>query len=351
MGIRALAVLLALAATARADNFASRPISRARTTVATSPACRSRRTRRTSGSAAARASTTSGTATGTTRGSRRRRTCIRVFFQAFASTRGIQFHWLDLRRAEDRRLAVPPPQPADLRAQHEPELLRPRRSQPVRAAVPGLAGVHVVRRLHRRPAADLRRPDVRQVRPVRPACADLARERRAPVPRRPRARARRCRPLVRAASATTREARSTRAAARRPRRRPGSRPTARRMLIVGCGGGRDNGLRLGISYDTRDFEPDPNRGVFLDAASTSARVALGSQYDYVRFARRGARLLLADPRARRPRARGARDVRLADLRHAVLLDEYVPVHRRAAHRASAATARCAGSARTASSGR
>lgn len=53
--------------------------------------------------------------------------------------------------------------------------------------------------------------------------------------------------------------------------------------VVGCGGGRDNYLRFGISYDTRDFEPDPNRGVFLDAALDAATVALGSQYDYLRF--------------------------------------------------------------------
>ena len=53
--------------------------------------------------------------------------------------------------------------------------------------------------------------------------------------------------------------------------------------IVGCAGGRDDFLRLGISYDTRDFEPDPNRGVFLDAAIDAGTVALGSQYDYVRI--------------------------------------------------------------------
>lgn len=53
--------------------------------------------------------------------------------------------------------------------------------------------------------------------------------------------------------------------------------------IVGCSGGRDDYLRLGISYDTRDFEPDPNRGVFLDAALDLGTVALGSQYDYARF--------------------------------------------------------------------
>jgi hypothetical protein len=53
--------------------------------------------------------------------------------------------------------------------------------------------------------------------------------------------------------------------------------------LVGCGGGRDDYLRLGISYDTRDFEPDPNRGVFLDLAIDAGTVALGSQYDYLRM--------------------------------------------------------------------
>jgi hypothetical protein len=53
--------------------------------------------------------------------------------------------------------------------------------------------------------------------------------------------------------------------------------------IVGCGGGRDDFLRLGISYDTRDFEPDPNTGVFLDAAMDAGTVALGSEYDYIRL--------------------------------------------------------------------
>jgi hypothetical protein len=52
--------------------------------------------------------------------------------------------------------------------------------------------------------------------------------------------------------------------------------------LVGCGGGRDDYLRLGISYDTRDFEPDPNTGVFVDAALDAGTVALGSQFDYVR---------------------------------------------------------------------
>ncbi len=53
-------------------------------------------------------------------------------------------------------------------------------------------------------------------------------------------------------------------------------------LLVGCNGGWDNALRLGFAYDTRDFEPDPNRGVFADVALDAATVALGSDFDYLR---------------------------------------------------------------------
>jgi outer membrane protein assembly factor BamA len=52
--------------------------------------------------------------------------------------------------------------------------------------------------------------------------------------------------------------------------------------LIGCSGGRDNYLRFGISYDTRDFEPDPNSGEFVDLAIDAGTVALGSQYTYVR---------------------------------------------------------------------
>lgn len=52
--------------------------------------------------------------------------------------------------------------------------------------------------------------------------------------------------------------------------------------LVGCDGGREGWLRLGLSYDTRDFEPDPNTGVFADLAIDLATVALGSEYDYAR---------------------------------------------------------------------
>jgi outer membrane protein assembly factor BamA len=53
--------------------------------------------------------------------------------------------------------------------------------------------------------------------------------------------------------------------------------------LVGCDGGREGFLRLGISYDTRDYEPDPNRGVFADLVLDMATAAAGSEYDYLRL--------------------------------------------------------------------
>lgn len=53
--------------------------------------------------------------------------------------------------------------------------------------------------------------------------------------------------------------------------------------LVGCDGGWDNGLRFGLSFDTRDFEPDPNSGVFADMALDLSTSVLGSDYDYARF--------------------------------------------------------------------
>ena len=54
-------------------------------------------------------------------------------------------------------------------------------------------------------------------------------------------------------------------------------------LLVGCDGGRDNYLRVGVSYDTRDFEPDPNRGIYTELAIDVGTRALASEYDYVRM--------------------------------------------------------------------
>jgi outer membrane protein assembly factor BamA len=52
--------------------------------------------------------------------------------------------------------------------------------------------------------------------------------------------------------------------------------------IVGCEGGWNNFLRLGLSFDTRDYEPDPNRGLFIDVALDAGTRALGSRYTWVR---------------------------------------------------------------------
>jgi hypothetical protein len=53
-------------------------------------------------------------------------------------------------------------------------------------------------------------------------------------------------------------------------------------LLVGCNGGWDNVIRLALSLDTRDFEPDPNSGVYSELSFEIATKAIGSQYDYVR---------------------------------------------------------------------
>jgi hypothetical protein len=52
--------------------------------------------------------------------------------------------------------------------------------------------------------------------------------------------------------------------------------------ILGCGGGWDNVLRLALSLDTRDFEPDPNSGVYTELSSEFGTAGLGSQYQYMR---------------------------------------------------------------------
>ena len=52
--------------------------------------------------------------------------------------------------------------------------------------------------------------------------------------------------------------------------------------ILGCSGGFDNVIRLALSFDTRDFEPDPNDGVYAELSSEIATRALGSQYEYLR---------------------------------------------------------------------
>ena len=53
-------------------------------------------------------------------------------------------------------------------------------------------------------------------------------------------------------------------------------------VIHGCSGGWNNFFRLGLSFDTRDYEPDPNRGVFVDAALDLGSHVLGSSYQWAR---------------------------------------------------------------------
>ncbi len=53
--------------------------------------------------------------------------------------------------------------------------------------------------------------------------------------------------------------------------------------VIGCAGGWDNLLKLGISWDTRDFEPDPRSGVLLELAGNLSAEWIGSEYDYRRL--------------------------------------------------------------------
>ncbi len=53
-------------------------------------------------------------------------------------------------------------------------------------------------------------------------------------------------------------------------------------LVVGCGGGLDNTIKLGIAHDTRDFEPDPNSGVFVELTSELSGKLTLSDYDWAR---------------------------------------------------------------------
>jgi hypothetical protein len=53
--------------------------------------------------------------------------------------------------------------------------------------------------------------------------------------------------------------------------------------LLGCGGGWDNVLRLALSVDTRDFEPDPNSGVYAELSGEYGTKALASQYQYMRL--------------------------------------------------------------------
>jgi hypothetical protein len=52
---------------------------------------------------------------------------------------------------------------------------------------------------------------------------------------------------------------------------------------IGCNGGWDNLVKLGISFDTRDFEPNPKQGVFWELTTELSPKFLGSAYNYGRL--------------------------------------------------------------------
>jgi hypothetical protein len=54
--------------------------------------------------------------------------------------------------------------------------------------------------------------------------------------------------------------------------------------ILGFDGGWDNALKIGLTYDSRDFEPDPDSGVMLQAVGRFSVRALGSAFDYQQVA-------------------------------------------------------------------
>ena len=50
--------------------------------------------------------------------------------------------------------------------------------------------------------------------------------------------------------------------------------------IRGFDGGWDNSLRVGLAYDSRDYEPDPIRGLLAQAFVSGALRPLGSEFNY-----------------------------------------------------------------------
>ncbi|XWW48546.1 BamA/TamA family outer membrane protein (plasmid) [Fibrella sp. USSR17] len=51
-------------------------------------------------------------------------------------------------------------------------------------------------------------------------------------------------------------------------------------LIFGLDGGRVSLLQAALIYDTRDFEPDPTRGVYVEAANEFSDRAIGSEFNF-----------------------------------------------------------------------
>ncbi len=53
--------------------------------------------------------------------------------------------------------------------------------------------------------------------------------------------------------------------------------------ILGCNGGNDSFLKIGLAYDTRDYAPNPNDGIFADAVAELSYPWLGSDFAYTRY--------------------------------------------------------------------
>ena len=52
---------------------------------------------------------------------------------------------------------------------------------------------------------------------------------------------------------------------------------------TGCDGGWNDTLRAGVAFDTRDFDPDPSSGVFVDSTGEWSARGFGSSTDYLRW--------------------------------------------------------------------
>jgi hypothetical protein len=53
-------------------------------------------------------------------------------------------------------------------------------------------------------------------------------------------------------------------------------------LIRGLNGGYVNSVRVGMVYDSRDYEPDPSRGIFAEATHERSMKQIGSDYNFNR---------------------------------------------------------------------
>ena len=134
----------------------------------------------------------------------------------------------------------------------------------------------------------------------------------------------------------------------RGRRRRGSIVTAPRGSSSAAAAGSHNSLKLGVAYDTRDFEPDPNSGVFVELTGELRKYTL-SDYDWARVTFSPRAYYSPFPKltdlvvAGRARRLGA------ERGHAVLRDERALVRGLQPHRPRRSAHACVGSTRIASS--